>query len=69
MTIRWLGDLHGLHDHRQFFALSLCDQQGDRLTSSFGYSLTMNRTNDYIESDTRLSTSTSARTLPVSAAT
>ncbi len=32
-----------------FFRSSLCDQQGDRLTSSFGYTLTMNRTNDYLE--------------------
>jgi len=32
-----------------FFRSSLCDQQGDRLTSSFGYTVTMNRTNDYIE--------------------
>ncbi|OYW87020.1 MAG: outer membrane protein assembly factor BamA [Hyphomonas sp. 32-62-5] len=32
-----------------FVRASLCDQQGDRLTSSFGYSLSMNRTNDYIE--------------------
>ena len=32
-----------------FFRSSLCEQRGDRLTSSFGYTLTMNRTNDYIE--------------------
>ncbi len=32
-----------------FFRSSLCDQRGDRLTSSFGYTLTMNRTNDYLE--------------------
>jgi outer membrane protein insertion porin family len=32
-----------------FVRLSLCDQQGDRLNSSFGYTLTMNRTNDYLE--------------------
>jgi outer membrane protein insertion porin family len=31
-----------------FFRSSLCDQQGGRLTSSFGYTLTMNRTNDYL---------------------
>ncbi len=32
-----------------FFRSSLCDQQGSRVTSSFGYTLTMNRTNDYLE--------------------
>ena len=32
-----------------FARSSLCDQQGDRLTSSFGYTLTMNRTNDYVD--------------------
>lgn len=32
-----------------FARSSLCDQRGNRLTSSVGYSLTMNRTNDYIE--------------------
>jgi outer membrane protein insertion porin family len=32
-----------------FIRLSLCDQQGDLLNSSFGYTLTMNRTNDYLE--------------------
>jgi outer membrane protein insertion porin family len=32
-----------------FFRSSLCDQRGDRLTSSVGYSITMNRTNDYLE--------------------
>jgi outer membrane protein insertion porin family len=32
-----------------FFRSSLCDQQGSRLTSSLGYTLTLNRTNDYIE--------------------
>ncbi len=32
-----------------FFRSSLCDQQGSRLTSSFGYTVTMNRTNDYLE--------------------
>lgn len=32
-----------------FFRSSLCDQQGDRLTSSIGYTLSLNRTNDYIE--------------------
>lgn len=31
-----------------FFRSSLCDQQGDRLTSSVGYSLQMDRTNDYL---------------------
>jgi len=31
------------------FQSSLCDQRGDRLTSSFGYTITMNRKNDYIE--------------------
>lgn len=31
-----------------FFRSSLCDQQGSRLTSSIGYTLTLNRTNDYI---------------------
>ncbi|MDP3495230.1 MAG: outer membrane protein assembly factor BamA [Hyphomonadaceae bacterium] len=31
-----------------FFRSSLCDQQGGQLTSAFGYTLTMNRTNDYI---------------------
>jgi outer membrane protein insertion porin family len=31
-----------------FFRSSLCDQQGGQLTSSFGYTLTMNRANDYI---------------------
>ena len=33
---------------------SLCDQRGDRLTSSLGYTVTMNRTNDYVEADARL---------------
>jgi outer membrane protein insertion porin family len=28
---------------------SLCDQRGDRLTSSFGYTIQMNRANDYLE--------------------
>lgn len=28
---------------------SLCDQQGERLTSSIGYTVTLNRKNDYIE--------------------
>jgi len=32
-----------------FFRSSLCDQRGDRLTSSVGYSIQMNRTNDYLE--------------------
>ena len=32
-----------------FFRSSLCDQQGSRLTSSFGYTLSLNRTNDYVE--------------------
>ncbi len=32
-----------------FFRSSLCDQQGDQLTSAFGYTLTVNRTNDYID--------------------
>lgn len=32
-----------------FFRSSLCDQQGDRITSSVGYTLSLNRTNDYIE--------------------
>lgn len=32
-----------------FFRSSLCDQRGDRLTSSVGYSVQMNRTNDYLE--------------------
>src|SRR5690606_14517440 len=32
-----------------FVRLSLCDQQGNRITSSFGYTVTMNRTNDYLE--------------------
>ncbi len=32
-----------------FVRASLCDQQGDRVNSSFGYTLTMNRTNDYLE--------------------
>ncbi|MEQ1609034.1 MAG: outer membrane protein assembly factor BamA [Hyphomonadaceae bacterium] len=32
-----------------FFRSSLCDQQGDQITSSFGYTLSMNRTNDYID--------------------
>jgi outer membrane protein insertion porin family len=32
-----------------FFRSSLCDQQGERLTSALGYTLTMNRTNDYLE--------------------
>ena len=32
-----------------FARSSLCDQRGDRLTSSLGYTLTMNRTNDYVE--------------------
>ena len=31
-----------------FFRSSLCEQQGSQLTSSFGYTLTMNRANDYI---------------------
>ena len=31
------------------FQSSLCDQRGDRLTSSLGYTITMNRKNDYIE--------------------
>lgn len=31
------------------FRSSLCDQQGERLTSSVGYTVTMNRTNDYLE--------------------
>ncbi|HVY88293.1 MAG TPA: outer membrane protein assembly factor BamA [Hyphomonadaceae bacterium] len=32
-----------------FFRSSLCDQQGSRLTSSFGYTLSANHTNDYLE--------------------
>ncbi|HEX5006395.1 MAG TPA: outer membrane protein assembly factor BamA [Hyphomonadaceae bacterium] len=32
-----------------FVRSSLCDQAGDRLTSSVGYTLTMDRTNDYLE--------------------
>jgi outer membrane protein insertion porin family len=36
-------------DTGAFFRSSLCDQQGDRLTSSVGYTLSMNRTNDYLE--------------------
>ena len=32
-----------------FTRSSLCDQQGDRLTSSVGYTVQMNRTNDYLE--------------------
>ena len=32
-----------------FFRSSLCDQRGDRLTSSIGYSIQMNRANDYLE--------------------
>jgi outer membrane protein insertion porin family len=32
-----------------FFRSSLCDQQGERLTSALGYTLTMNRTNDFLE--------------------
>ena len=32
-----------------FFRSSLCDQQGGRLTSVFGYTLSLNRTNDYVE--------------------
>lgn len=32
-----------------FARSSLCDQRGNRLTSSLGYTITMNRTNDYIE--------------------
>lgn len=36
-------------DGTAFFQSSLCDQQGGQLTSSFGYTLTMNRANDYIE--------------------
>jgi len=32
-----------------FFRSSLCDQQGSRLTSALGYTLTLNRTNDYLE--------------------
>jgi outer membrane protein insertion porin family len=32
-----------------FFRSSLCDQQGARLTSAVGYTLTMDRTNDYLE--------------------
>jgi outer membrane protein insertion porin family len=32
-----------------FFRSSLCDEQGDQITSSFGYTLSMNRTNDYID--------------------
>ncbi len=32
-----------------FFRSSLCDQRGDRLTSSVGYSIQMNRTNDYLK--------------------
>ncbi len=32
-----------------FFRSSLCDQQGSRLTSSLGYTLTLDRTNDYLE--------------------
>jgi outer membrane protein insertion porin family len=32
-----------------FFRSSLCDQQGSRITSSFGYSLDMRHTNDYLE--------------------
>ncbi len=32
-----------------FSRSSLCDQRGERLTSSVGYTVTMNRTNDYVE--------------------
>jgi outer membrane protein insertion porin family len=32
-----------------FFRSSLCDQQGSRITSALGYTLTMNRTNDFID--------------------
>lgn len=32
-----------------FFRSTLCDQQGSQLTSSFGYTLTMNHTNDPLE--------------------
>ena len=32
-----------------FFRSSLCDQQGDQLSSTFGYTLSMNRANDYIQ--------------------
>jgi outer membrane protein insertion porin family len=32
-----------------FSRSSLCDQRGERLTSSVGYTVTMNRTNDYLE--------------------
>jgi outer membrane protein insertion porin family len=32
-----------------FFRSSLCDQQGTRLTSAISYTLSMNRTNDYLE--------------------
>ena len=32
-----------------FFRSSLCDQQGGRVTSSFGYSIDMRHTNDFIE--------------------
>ncbi len=32
-----------------FFRSSLCDQQGSRITSAFGYTLTVNRLNDYLE--------------------
>lgn len=35
-------------DSQVFFRSSLCDQQGDQLNSSLGYSLSMNRANDYI---------------------
>jgi outer membrane protein insertion porin family len=32
-----------------FFRSTLCDQQGSQLTSQFGYTLSMNRTNDILE--------------------
>jgi outer membrane protein insertion porin family len=36
-------------DSTAFFRSSLCDQQGARITSSLGYTLTLNRSNDYLE--------------------
>lgn len=32
-----------------FFRSSLCDQQGERVTSSIGFTIGVNRTNDYLE--------------------
>jgi outer membrane protein insertion porin family len=36
-------------DPTVFFRSSLCDQQGSRLRSALGYTLTMNRANDFLE--------------------